>query len=343
MPRKKGVKKAPKKHIQKQKQTVIVNVNKTTRASKGSKQPQRQRQPQQIPQVIFQQPQQTQRDERHTDIERENKYQKHIDDILSVVERTANVNVRQIPTQSVATTNIDVGNILTGSAAVLKSGLDIYRQYSSGQREQNQEQQREEKRVDVPALARQPPPIPARPQRRIGIQPVSDGSASARAAARIVERPLNPPPPRSRFPTNTTDTSKMKLTPPNRVEHIKDILGDIETKGLISSSKYVMRQATESQKEREDAGSKERQNSKVTLILNSPLKKIQEEKESDVMSFSQLMKDQADIDRIGRQLKTERRQRLRDESLRRRARPNKGSAVARENIKAIGTKRRSPT
>jgi hypothetical protein len=60
-----------------------------------------------------------------------------------------------------------------------------------------------------------------------------------------------------------------------------------------------------------------------------------------VMSHSQLMKDRADLDRIGKLLKAEKRQAHREEGLRKRAMlNNKGSTIARETQPALGTKRK---
>ena len=300
MPKKKAKAKTGKKVIQKQKQTVIVNVTKRG-GGKSKGRPSAPR-PQQIPQVIFQQPQQQfpqyerPQERPHTN-ERE---RSHVDEILDVVQRANAIYRQQPPPQAITTTNVDVAQILTGGAAVLKTGLDIYRNYSRGQQEQQREQQREERRVDVPRRNQSDiparPAIPPRPIRPIPVplrrNPVIPAPV---IPAPVIPSPVIPAPERRKTPMELSiekmladrdRRNKMTLEakesgkplipfmnfPPRlerkeekRVElpapsapapapasaparpsfHIKNILGQIEFKGAMSSAKQELKYGQE--------------------------------------------------------------------------------------------------
>jgi len=268
MPKKKAKTKAGKKVVQKQKQTVIVNVTKRG-GGKSKARPSAPR-PQQIPQVIFQQPQQQfpqyerPQERPHTN-ERE---RSHVDEILNVVQRANNIYRQQPPPQATTTTNVDVGQILTGGAAVLKTGLDIYRNYTRGQQEQQREQQREERRVEVPASnipAR--PAIPPRPPRPIPVPPRPIPVPPRPQPARPIPTPpvITPTPrPKPNYtrtedliyslptPARPTPTPAPSLpapataTAPARPSfHIKNILGQIEFKGAMSAAKQELKYGQE--------------------------------------------------------------------------------------------------
>ena len=334
MPKRKAKAKAQtkgKKTVQKQKQTVIVNVTKGGGKARASR-PSAPR-PQQIPQVIFQQPQQQfpQQERPHdTEIERENRNKKHIDDILNVIQQTNAIYRQQPPPQAVTTTNVDVGSILTGTATLAKTGLDIYRNYSRGQREQKEEQQREERRVDVPASniparpsAGHPPPpppaLPPRPARPVSAPPalpprrvlppvplfpvkprpsqedilsqiqqkvvsVPNAPITPKLPRRQPVRSLRPEmPPRSSSTGGIRKSDVSDLEMKRRLEvlnpnlrgnpvnpvlpsgggqrgvpafHIKNILGQIELKGSISSSKQLLKQSRELNKDLNQLGSR---------------------------------------------------------------------------------------
>lgn len=159
MPKKAKPKKAG-KNIQKQKQTVIVNVTKGGgKGKRGRASAPQQRQ--QIPQIIFQQPPQQpqqQFDDRPS-------HNRNVDDILGVVERASEMYERQrqrepVEQKAPTTTATDVGNILTGTASILKTGYDIYKRYTRGSREQRQEEKQAVNSISPRPIV--PPRIPPR-------------------------------------------------------------------------------------------------------------------------------------------------------------------------------------
>lgn len=326
MPKKKTKTKAGKKTIQKQKQTVIVNVTKGGGGKARASRPSQPRQ-QQVPQVIFQQPTQQipqqfpQQERPHdTTIEREDRNKKHIDDILNVVQQANAIYRQQPPAQAVTTTNVDVAQILTGGASVLKTGLDIYRNYSRGQREQKEEQQREERRVDVPASniparpsAGHPPPPPALPPRPARPAPAQPQTPTPRQRPPVPLFPVTPAPApaeqilkpaqtpklprrqpvrslRPEMPPRSSSTGgirksdisdreiekRLAILNPNLVRppapapslptpslpapsparpsfHIKNILGQIEFKGAMSSARQELKRSEEIRRKPEES------------------------------------------------------------------------------------------
>jgi len=248
MPKKKAKAKAGKKVIQKQKQTVIVNVTKRGGGGKSKARPSAPR-PQQIPNVIFQQPQQQiphqerPQERPHTN-ERE---RSHADEILNVIQQTNAIYRQQPPPQAVTTTNVDVGSILTGTATVLKTGLDIYKNYSRGQQEQKQEQQREERRVEVPASniparpSARPPAPPAIPPRPAARAPIPRPPVAPIAPIPVAPTPIAPVTPRPvQTPSRPVPTFRTPRTPKPSQEEILGKIREKETpkKNYTTTSDY---------------------------------------------------------------------------------------------------------
>lgn len=293
MPKKKAQAKAKgkgKKTIQKQKQTVIVNVTKGGGGGKARARPSQPRQ-QQIPQVIFQQqPQQIPQQERPHTIEREDRTREHIDNILNVVQQANAIYRQQPPPQAITSTNIDVGSILTGTATLAKTGLDIYNRYARDTREAKQQEQKEERKLelpasDIPARPIVPTPRPTIPPTRPAPAPTPPpATPSQRPPVPIFPKTPSQPPRRSpirsfqpEMPRSAStggirkkDISdleiarRLEILNPNLVRpipapslpapapakkvpdfHIKNMLGQIEFKGAMSSARHELKRGQE--------------------------------------------------------------------------------------------------